>query len=93
MYNKNVLYNVWGSLTSSDHQLYNVTPLKTFGLVISLLQSQSHVTTVTHNYFLHCYAFTQLWSLHVRDYNHLFHSYTFAQFTNTTLQSLLHYCT
>jgi hypothetical protein len=29
-----------------------------------------------HNYFLRCYAFTQLSSLHVRNYNHLLHSYT-----------------
>jgi hypothetical protein len=50
-----------GFLISSDHQLHRVTPLKTpFGLVIPLLQSQSHVTTITHNYFLHCFAFTQL---------------------------------
>jgi hypothetical protein len=56
-----VLYNVRGYLITSDHKLYNVTPLKTpFGLVIPLLQSQSHVTTITHNYFLRCYAFTQL---------------------------------
>jgi hypothetical protein len=52
---------MFGFLISSEHQLYNVTPLKTpFGLVIPLLQSQSHVTTITHNYFLGCYAFTQL---------------------------------
>jgi hypothetical protein len=39
----------------------HVSPLKTpFGLLIPLLQSQSHVTTITHNYFLRCYAFTQL---------------------------------
>jgi hypothetical protein len=69
-------------------------PLKTpFGLLITLLQSQSHVTTITHNYFLRCYTSTRLYSLHVRDYNHLFHSYTFTQFTNTTLQSLLQYST
>jgi hypothetical protein len=56
-----ILYNVWGYLISSDHQLYRVTPLETpFGLVIPLLQSQSHVTTITHNYFLRGYAFTQL---------------------------------
>jgi hypothetical protein len=50
-------------LTSSDHRLYRVMPLKTpFGLLIPLLQSQSHITTITHNYFLCCYAFTQLQS-------------------------------
>jgi hypothetical protein len=37
-----------GYLISSDHQLYRVTPLKTpFSLLIPLLQSQSHVTTIT----------------------------------------------
>jgi hypothetical protein len=51
----------FGYLISSDHLLYRVTPLKTpFGLLIPLLQSQSHVTTITHNYFLRCYPFTQL---------------------------------
>jgi hypothetical protein len=51
----------WGFLIVSDHLLYRVTPLKTsFGLVIPLLQSQSHVTTITHNYLLHCYVFAQL---------------------------------
>jgi hypothetical protein len=25
------------------------------------------------------------YNFHVRNYNHLFHSYTFTQFTNTTL--------
>jgi hypothetical protein len=34
-----------------------VTPLKTpFGLLTLLFQSQSHVVTITHNYFLHCYT-------------------------------------
>jgi hypothetical protein len=42
-------------LTTSDHQIYRVTPLKT------------------------------IYNLHVRNYNHLFHSYTFTQFANTTL--------
>jgi hypothetical protein len=51
----------WWYLISSDHQLYRVTLLKTpFGLVIPLSQSQSHVTTITHNYFLCCYTCTQL---------------------------------
>jgi hypothetical protein len=65
-------------LISSDHQLYRVTPLKTpFGLLIPLLQSQSHVTTITHNYFLRCYSFTQL------------QSYTFVtRITYSTLTSV-----
>jgi hypothetical protein len=66
-----------GFLTSSDHQLYRVTPLKMpFRLLIGLLQSQSHVTTFTYNYFLRRVTFTQLIIIHVRDYNHLIHSYT-----------------
>jgi hypothetical protein len=56
-----ILYNVSGYFIRSDHQLYRVTPLKTpFGLLIPLLQSQSHVTTITHNYILRCYTCTQL---------------------------------
>jgi hypothetical protein len=35
-----------------------------------------HVTTFTHNYSLRCVTFTQLTIIHVRDYNHLLHSYT-----------------
>jgi hypothetical protein len=64
-------------LIISEHRLYNVTPLKTqFELLIPSLQSQSHVTTFTHNYFSRCATFTQLTIIHVRDYNHLLHSYT-----------------
>jgi hypothetical protein len=38
-----------------------VTPLKTpFGLLLLLFQSQSHVTTFTHNYLPRCYTCTQL---------------------------------
>jgi hypothetical protein len=45
--------------------IVHVTPLKTpFGLLIPLLPSQSHVTTITHNYLLRCCTFTQLKSLH-----------------------------
>jgi hypothetical protein len=50
-----------GSLISSDHQLYRFTTLKTtFGLLLLLFQSRSHVTTFTHNYFLRRYTCTQL---------------------------------
>jgi hypothetical protein len=45
-------------------------------MLISLLQSQSHVTTFTHDYFLRRVTFTQLTILHVRNYTHLLHSYT-----------------
>jgi hypothetical protein len=66
-------------LITSDHQLYRVSPLKTpFRLLIGLLQSQLHVTTITHNYFLCCATFTQRTIIHVRNYNHLFYSYTFT---------------
>jgi hypothetical protein len=71
-----ILYNV----TIFDQfwpPVYRVTPLKTpFGLLIPLLQSHSHVTTFTHNYFLRCATFTQLTILYICDYNHLFHPYT-----------------
>jgi hypothetical protein len=80
-----VLYNVAGYLISSDHQLYRVTPLETpFRSLLLLIQSQSHVTTITiisyavtrlHNYNSYTFVIT------ISD----FHSYTFTQFTNTTL--------
>jgi hypothetical protein len=69
----------YGYLITFEHQLYNVTPLKTpFGLLLILFQTQSHVTTFTHNYFLRCVTFTQLTTIHVRDYNHLLHCFTFT---------------
>jgi hypothetical protein len=69
----------YGYLTTSDHQLYRVTPLKTpFGSMLLLFQSQSHVTTFTHNYLLCCVTFTQRTILHIRNYSHLIHSYTFT---------------
>jgi hypothetical protein len=43
-----------------------VTQLQTpYRLFDPLLQSQPHVTTITHNYFLRCVTFTQLRILHV----------------------------
>jgi hypothetical protein len=54
------------------HQLYRVWVLETpLGLLIRLLQSQPHVTTITHSYFLRCYTFTQLTIL-TRQYSILF---------------------
>jgi hypothetical protein len=54
-----------GYLTTSELQLYNVTPLKTpFGLLIGLFTVFTHVTTITHNYSLRCVTFTQLTILH-----------------------------
>jgi hypothetical protein len=68
-----------GYLTSFYPQLYRFTPLKTpFGLLIPLLQSKSHVTTVTDNYSSLCVTFAQLTIIHVRNYNYLSHSYTFT---------------
>jgi hypothetical protein len=85
-----ILYNVSGSSIASDHQLYRVTPLKTpFRLLIGLLQSQSHVTTIT----IISYAVTRL---------HNYNPYMFVSKTTystlTRLRSLqtLHsnlYCT
>jgi hypothetical protein len=66
-----------GLLDQFRSPVVRVTPLMTpFGLLIPLLQSQSHVTIFTHNYFLSCATFTQLTIIRVRDYNHLLHSYT-----------------
>jgi hypothetical protein len=57
--------------------LWRVMPLKTpFRLLIPLLQSSPTRNYFTHNYLLHCVTFTQLTIIHVRDYNHLLHSYT-----------------
>jgi hypothetical protein len=59
---------MFGYLIPSDHQLYRVTPLKTpFGLLIPLLQSQSHVTTIT----IISYAVTRLHSYN--PYTPIFH--------------------
>jgi hypothetical protein len=65
-------------LTSSDHQLYRVTPLKTpFGSLIRFITIPiTH--NYNHNYLSRCVTFTQLTILHIRDYNHILHSYTFT---------------
>jgi hypothetical protein len=56
-----------------------VTPLKApFRLSIPLLQSQPHITTFIYNHSSRCVTCTQLTILHVRNYNHLLHSYTFT---------------
>jgi hypothetical protein len=48
-----VYCTMFGLLDQFWSPVVHVTPLKTpFGLVIPLLQSQSHVTTITHNYLL-----------------------------------------
>jgi hypothetical protein len=63
-------------LISSDHQLYRVIPLKTpFRWLIGLLQSQSHVTTITIIF----YALTRL---------HNCNPYTFV--TTITYYTLIH---
>jgi hypothetical protein len=74
-----------GSWISSDHQLYNVLLLDAVQIVIWFIYNLTHVTTITHNYFLRCATCTHLTIIHFPDYNHLFHSYTFAQFKKTTL--------
>jgi hypothetical protein len=76
---KMILYNVTGYLITSDHQLYRVTPLKTpFRLLIRFIYNFTHITTFTHNYLLRYVTFTQLTILHVCNYSHLLHSYTFT---------------
>jgi hypothetical protein len=58
-------------LTTSDHQLYNVTPLKTpFGLLIRLLQSHTH----NYNHTIISYAVSHLHSLQ-------FYTFTLADFS------------
>jgi hypothetical protein len=83
-----------GSLTTSDHHLHSVTPLRTpVRLLSGLLQSQSHVTTFTYTYFLRCSTFTQLTIIHVRDYNHLLHSYTGWLLSYQLLSQIITDCT
>jgi hypothetical protein len=91
MFKKPLKYcDVFEYLTTSDHQLYRVTPLKTlFRLLIGLLQSQSHVTTFTHNYSLRSVTFTQLTILHFHNYHHLLHSYTFTLVDSSAINYFL----
>jgi hypothetical protein len=73
-----ILYNI-RALDQFWSPVVRVTQLKTpFRLLLILFQSQSHVTTITHKLFLRCATFTQLTIIHVRNYNYLFHSYTFT---------------
>jgi hypothetical protein len=59
----------WGLLNQFWPPIVPCYALKTpFGLLIPLLQSQSHVTTIIHNYLLRCYAFTQFKSSHTVAY-------------------------
>jgi hypothetical protein len=77
-----VLYNIRGYLISYVHQFYRVTPLKTpVGLLIPLLQSQSHVTTITP--IIH-YAVSYLHSLQ---------SYTFVTTITYYTLTRLHWLT
>jgi hypothetical protein len=50
----------WGYSISSDPNCTCHSLRTPFGLVIPYYNPQSHVITFTHNYFLRCYAFTQL---------------------------------
>jgi hypothetical protein len=77
-FQKIILYNVTAYLIHSDHKLYKATPLKTpFGLVIPLLQSHSHVTTVT----IISYAVTRL---------HNYNPYTFVTTITCSALERLH---
>jgi hypothetical protein len=68
LYNVRVLDQFWTPVVQCYRvpdcfwsPIVRVSPLKTpFRLLIGLLQSQSHVTTIIHKYLLRCYAFTQL---------------------------------
>jgi hypothetical protein len=61
LYRTIYIVQCYGYLITSEHRLYNVTSQKTpVRLLIPLLQSQPHVTIITHKYFLRCYSFTQL---------------------------------
>jgi hypothetical protein len=89
-----------GPLTTSEHQMYNVRVLDQFCTpVVQCFTTEDAVRiitsfiliSITRNYIhsqlfltlLHMY--TAYNHLYVRNYNHLFHSYTFTQFTCTTL--------
>jgi hypothetical protein len=66
-------------LGSPDHfwpPVVRVMPLDAVQIVNWFIYNLTHVTTITHNYFLRCATCTQLTIIHVRDYNHLLHSYT-----------------
>jgi hypothetical protein len=54
---------MFGSLSTSYHQLYRVSIFETpFGLLIRFIYNLTHLTAITHNYFLRCVTFTQLCS-------------------------------
>jgi hypothetical protein len=65
--------------------------------VLEYARTSSVVTAVTISsriiYIVQCYSTEDagqivnwfIYNPHVRNYNHLFHSYTFTQFTNTAL--------
>jgi hypothetical protein len=77
---------MFGYSISSDHQLYALRTEDAGRIVNSFI-----TIPITHNYnhsqlfltLLHMY--TAYNHLYVRNYNHLFHSYTFTQITCTTL--------
>jgi hypothetical protein len=68
---------MFGYSTNSDHQLYRYATEDAVLIVNSFYYKlHPHVTTITQNYSLRCITFTQLTIIHVRNYNHLLHSYT-----------------
>jgi hypothetical protein len=83
-----LLDQFWPSILpfyATENTVRIVTSFITIPITRNYIHSQLFLT------LLHMY--TAYNHLYVRNYNHLFHSYTFTQFTCTTLQSLLHYCT
>jgi hypothetical protein len=74
--------------------LRRVTPLKTpFGLLVGFIAIFNHLTTITHNYLSRSVTFTQLTILHIHNYNHLFHSYTFNWLTSQLAITISNYHT
>jgi hypothetical protein len=58
-----ILCNVGGHVTTSDHQLYRVQVLETlFRLVLRLVQSQPHVTTITYSTLTRLHSLQELHS-------------------------------
>jgi hypothetical protein len=61
-------------------------------IVNSFIYNLTHVTTITHNYFLLCVTFTQLTIIHVHNYNNLLHSYTGWLLSYQLLSQIITYC-
>jgi hypothetical protein len=71
--------DVLGYLTTSEHQMWRVMPLKMpFVLVIRFIKISYVVTTINYNYLLRCYTFTQLNNL-TRQYS-ILDIFTYSHF-------------